>query len=227
MKSDGLQSDLTSIPFRLSLMLSTPFNTGCTPAEHGQGTRQSGVSAQFQNGAAENIIKIVVHTAHTLMRHASIRWPYVASKELWPMVVSHAGYMYNHTPKQESGLSPIEILTKTKSEHNALLTAHPWGCPVYVLNPKLREGQKIPKWDPRSKRGQYMGASPLHASTVGLIRNLQTGSITPQYHFVYDDFFETVHSGEGEEPAEWGDLIVFSRFQSDFDDPDYEPQLRD
>ena len=30
MRSDGLQSDLTSIPFGLSLMLSTPFNTGCT-----------------------------------------------------------------------------------------------------------------------------------------------------------------------------------------------------
>ena len=46
-----------------------------------------------------------------------------------------------------------------------------------------------------------MDASPLHASTVGLIRNLQTPSITPQFHAVYDDFFETVHS-DGVDPPD-------------------------
>ena len=62
-----------------------------------------------------------------------------------------------------------------------------------------------------------MGASPLHASTVGLIRNLQTGSITPQFHMVYDDFFETIHSGEEAEPKEWEELVTLHRFKSDYD----------
>jgi hypothetical protein len=44
----------------------------------------------------------------------------------------------------------------------------------------------------------------MHASTVGLVRNLQTGSITPQFHMVYDAFFETVHSDEAEQPKELG-----------------------
>jgi len=98
---------------------------------------------------------------------------------------------------------------------------------VYVLEPKLREGQKIPKWSPRSRRGQYMGASPRHASTVGLVRNLDTGRIGPQYHLVYDDFFETVHSDEAAPPPEWEDLVIYNRYQTPFDDPDYIPELAD
>jgi hypothetical protein len=67
----------------------------------------------------------------------------------------------------------------------------------------------------------------MHASTVGLVRNLQTGSITPQFHMVYDDFFETVHSEEGQEPEKWGELLEFGRFKSDYDDEDYVPELSD
>ena len=195
--------------------------------EKGQGMTLSGVSAQFQNGAAENGIKIVVRNSRTMMLHAALRWPGFAERDLWPMALSHAVHLYNHTPRQESGLAPIELFSKTKSEHKMLLNSHPWGCPTYVLEPKLRDGHKLPKWDPRSKRGQYMGASPMHASTVGLVRNLQTGAITPQFHMVYDDFFETVHSDEGQEPSEWPDLLAFSRFQSDFDSEDYLPELDD
>ena len=40
--------------------------------------------------------------------------------------------------------------------------------------------------------GQYLGVSKEHASTVGLIRNLKTGKITPQYHLVYDNWFSSV-----------------------------------
>lgn len=195
--------------------------------EKGQGMKLSGVSAQFQNGAAENGIKIVVRNARTMMLHAALRWPGYAERDLWPMALSHAVYLYNHTPKQDSGVAPIEVFTRTKSMYGALQSAHPWGCPVYVLTPKLRDGQKIPKWEPRSRRGQYVGASPMHASTVGLVRNLQTGSITPQFHMVYDDFFETVHSDEDQEPKEWLELVTLNRFQSDIDSDDYIPDLPD
>lgn len=72
-----------------------------------------------------------------------------------------------------------------------------------------------------------MGASPMHSSTVGLIRNLQTGSITPQFHVVYDDFFETVHNDENEEPEEWEDLVIYNSFRNDFDDPQAAPELNE
>ena len=106
----------------------------------------------------------------------------------------HALYLYNNTPNHLIGISPLEVWTQTKSSYTALIHAHPWGCPAYVLDPCRQDGQKIPKWQPQSWQAQYLGASPLHASTVGLARNLHTGNISSQFHVVYNDFFETVHA---------------------------------
>jgi hypothetical protein len=74
-------------------------------------------------------------------------------------------------------------------------------CHVYVLGPRLQDGNKQPKWAPRSRRVQYLGASPLHASTVGLVRDQQTGNMSTQFHWIFDDHFETVHLDEGQELA--------------------------
>ena len=64
-----------------------------------------------------------------------------------------------------------------------------------MLDPKLQDGKKLPKWDPRTRQGQYLGRSPKHASSVGLIRNLNTGFISPQFHVIYDTQFQTVTGG--------------------------------
>ena len=40
--------------------------------------------------------------------------------------------------------------------------------------------------------GQFLGFSTQHSSTVALVRNLHTGYVSPQYHVVFDDKFETV-----------------------------------
>ena len=56
----------------------------------------------------------------------------------------------------------------------------------------MQDGMKIPKWDKRAKRGQFLGFSKRHSKTVGLIRNLTTGSVSPQYHVIHDDLFQTV-----------------------------------
>jgi hypothetical protein len=67
-----------------------------------------------------------------------------------------------------------------------------WGCPVYVLDPKLQDGKKLLKWNPCPRWGQFRGISAQHSSKIGRILNLQTGHIKPQYHCVYDDQFTTV-----------------------------------
>ena len=48
--------------------------------------------------------------------------------------------------------------------------------------------------------GQFVGFSEQHSSLVALVRNLETGHVSPQYHVVFDDKFETVH-GSGENDA--------------------------
>ncbi|KAL7474978.1 hypothetical protein ACHAW6_000914 [Cyclotella cf. meneghiniana] len=48
--------------------------------------------------------------------------------------------------------------------------------------------------------GQFLGFSHQHALTVALVRNLHTGYISPQYHVVFDDKFETIfHTGKSTE----------------------------
>jgi hypothetical protein len=69
---------------------------------------------------------------------------------------------------------------------------------IVTLLPQLStlQGVKIPKWAPRSRQGVFVGFSKLHSSLIGLILNRTTGSITAQFHLVFDDSFSTVHSDE-------------------------------
>jgi len=49
---------------------------------------------------------------------------------------------------------------------------------------------------------------------IGLICNLNTGSVTPQYHVVYDELFTTVPLQaelDKQQPANWIDLLTYSR----------------
>ena len=116
-------------------------------------------------------------------------------------------------------MDPHQILLYCSSSGSSL------GCPAYVLDPRRQDGHKLPKWQPQSRQVQYLGASPLHASTVGLVRNLYTGHISPQFHVVYDDFFETVHATAEQEPTEWPELITFQSYRLKTDDDTYVSQL--
>ena len=197
-------------------------------ANNYQSIRFSGVGAHWQNGAAEGAIRIIVNRARTMMLHAELMWPETKDSSLWPMALSHAAHLYNHTPNAESGIAPMEVFSGTASDHQALRQAHVWGCPAYVLEPRLTsKGGKIPRWQPRSRRGQYLGSSPAHAETVALIRNLRTGYISPQFHIVFDDKFETVYSDEDSEPPEWEHLCIFERYETDFDEHLTPPSLAD
>jgi len=85
-------------------------------------------------------------------------------------------------------------------------------CPSYVLDPRLQDGKKIPKWEPRARQGQFLGYSKDHATTIGLIRNIRTGYISPQFHVVYDEDFTTVTSDNSIDLTEhWIDLFLNSR----------------
>ena len=46
-----------------------------------------------------------------------------------------------------------------------------------------------------------MGISSRHASNIGMIRNLSTGYISLQFHVVYDNEFQTVLGGYGDNEA--------------------------
>jgi hypothetical protein len=128
----------------------------------------SGVGAKHQNSLAERAIQTVMYMARTFMVHVSLHWTEhgVDDLALWGFAVKHAAWIYNRVPSRSSGLTPLELLTKTKADHKDLLQTHVWGCPVFVLDPKLQDGKKIPKWNRRSRLGQFLGFSDEHSSLV-------------------------------------------------------------
>ncbi|KAI2505066.1 hypothetical protein MHU86_9342 [Fragilaria crotonensis] len=156
----------------------------------------SGVGAKHQNGVAERAIQTITSWARAMMLHSILHWPESANLELWPFAMAHAVYLWNHIPRKDIKKSPYELFTKSVMPSEMYLQRqHVWGCPTYVLDPKLQDGKKLPKWDSRVRRGQFLGFSQQHSSTIGLILNHLTGSVTPQYHCVYDDLFTTVPNG--------------------------------
>ena len=92
--------------------------------------------------------------------------------------------MYTHLPISNMCISSTEHFTST--------VLHTFGCPVYVLDPRLQDSKKVPKWSLRSRRGIYLGFSKVHSSTGNLILNPETGVISPQYHVVFVDTLSTV-----------------------------------
>ena len=132
--------------------------------------------------------------ARANLLHAAVHWPAVASVSLWPFAIGYAVWVFNRLPSLTTGLCPDEVWTRSRCGHEEFSRAHVFGCPVYVLEPALQDGKKIPKWKPRARLGMFLGFSPLHSSLVPLVLNVATGRITPQYHVIFDDKFETVLS---------------------------------
>jgi hypothetical protein len=48
------------------------------------------------------------------------------------------------------------------------------------------------KWTDRSRIGIYLGRSPIHARSVALVLNIDTGRVSPQYHVQFDPSFQTI-----------------------------------
>ena len=70
--------------------------------------------------------------------------------------------------------------------------------------------------------------SNMHSTQVGFVLNLLTGSISPQFHGVFDDMFSTVMSSTAADPEVWIRLVTSrnSRIQVMLDQED-NPELDD
>jgi Reverse transcriptase (RNA-dependent DNA polymerase) len=186
--------------------------------------RFAGVGAHHHNGNAERSIQTIMSIARTMMLHSAIHLPDVADSTLWPMAVTHAVYLHNHMPNMDTGLSPIDLFTKSRWQQHKFHDLHVWGCPVYVLEKAIADGKKLPRWSPRSIRSMNMGLSDKHASTVPIVLNVTTGYITPQFHVVFDDWFSTVTTSVDNLPdfnsPEWAQVFGDSFYQYPFDEED-------
>jgi hypothetical protein len=123
-----------------------------------------------------------------MILHACLHWNNGIDSSLWPMDVKYVAHVYTQMPKL-NGVWPADFFSGYTVPRHRLLDLHVWGCPVYVLDPKLQQGQKLPRWQPRSRQGIFMGLTTQHASNNPLVLNCKTGSITTQFHVVFDDLF--------------------------------------
>ena len=105
----------------------------------------SGVGAHHQNGIAERAIQTVTKLARTMLLYAILLWPDQADIALWPFAMDHAVYIWNNLPRSDTRLTPNELLTKIRqTDYSNLHRLYVWGCPDYVLDPRLQDGKKIP-----------------------------------------------------------------------------------
>lgn len=163
----------------------------------------AGINPHNQNGIVECNICTVCGQARSMLCHAIERWLAAVTIDLWPFALKMAVDLYNATPGP-SGLSPEEIFSRQKSQSDSLVDFHTFGCPVFILDPTLQQGHKIPKWQLRARQAVYLGYSPRHAQTVPIVLNLHTGLCSPQYHVVFNNNFTTTQAvQQNEMPSNW------------------------
>jgi hypothetical protein len=173
----------------------------------------SGVGAKHMNGIAERNIKTVAQWARANMLHLAHSWPQYADPKYWPQAINYATWVFNNLPNMESGIRPNEVWSNVRNSDDIFQRAHAFGCPVYVLDALLQDGKKIPKWSPCARLGLFLGFSEVHSSQVPLMLNVETKKISPQFHVIFDDTFQTVHSLPSDKPihAQWEDILKFDR----------------
>ena len=94
-------------------------------------------------------------------------------------------------PTEENTISPLQKFTGT-SVQMKVTTFHTFGCLLYALDSVLASGKNLPKWNARYVLGLYLGNSLRHARSVSQVLNLDTGRISPQFHVIHDEFFNTI-----------------------------------
>jgi hypothetical protein len=74
----------------------------------------SSVGVQHQKSKAKRAIQTIMYMARTFLVHLSLHWTDMGADDisLWPFAVKHPVWLYNRAPNFESGLTPMELLTK-------------------------------------------------------------------------------------------------------------------
>jgi hypothetical protein len=186
----------------------------------------SGVGAKHQNGIAERNIKIVAHWARAnMLIHLATHWPQCADSKFWPQATDYLEWVFNRLPSLDSGIAPNELWSGVRAHGTDMTHAHVFGCPIYVLDASLQDGKKIPKRKPRACLGLFLGFSNLHLSQVPLVSNIATGHISSQFHVIFDDKFETMHSLPADKPLnmQWAQILQLGckcYFDIDYDKND-------
>ena len=105
---------------------------------------------------------------------------------LWPFALKEAAYRLNKLNISTDGRSNEARFFGIDGDMFNKSMFHVFGSPTFVLEAKLQSGVAgVPKWDPRSRMGIYVGHSPSHSGSVALVLNPKTGHVLPQYNVFF------------------------------------------
>jgi hypothetical protein len=71
---------------------------------------------------------------------------------------------------------------------------HPLFCPVYVLDRRMQEGTSPPKCTKQTTQKVYVGHLHHYSKSVPLVWDPKTKLVSPQFHVMFDDKFDTVQA---------------------------------
>lgn len=141
---------------------------------------------------------------------------------------------WNHTPRKDLECwCPEEIFSgsfMTKEETcSSLEQLHTWGCPVYMLEDKIQEGEKPKRWESYTRTAIFLEHSSQHSNSVYLVLNPKTNQISAQYHCIFDDYFHTLRvKSESDKAVVWNGAykkttkLVDLNIPTNFDFTDFE-----
>ena len=110
-----------------------------------------------------------------MLLHAIRYWPEFITIILWLFATKCAQDRMNNLHVDLNIETPDMIFSNTKAENVQLKHYHTFGCPVYILDSILKTNPKeVPKWEPRSRLGIYIGHLHAHAGSVALFLNPKT-----------------------------------------------------
>ena len=123
--------------------------------------------------------------------------------------------MYNIVPNRVIELTPMDIMTQTKTHHKISFVVM-YGIALFfyqILN--LQKERKSISVIVAHEQNNFGGFSYNNFSLVANTRNLDAGYISPQYHIVVDNLFQTVCGTRENEVVT--DLICNQLFQQNRD----------
>lgn len=145
-------------------------------------------SAPCERCIAEKRIRDLQEAARSSLIHAKRRWPDTKTSNLWPYTLRQATHTHNCVMSAKTRKVPLVDFSQVGEPAINVQTFHPFGCPAYALDLQLANGQK--------RTGQKR--TPQHGSTIGLLLSLTTGNVSPQFHAIYDDHFDTARADASE-----------------------------
>ena len=109
----------------------------------------------------------------------------------WLFALQIAVHLYSTLPTQDENWLRLEKFTSINVDAG-LTNNHTFGCPAYVLQNALQRGFTIPKRNPCCWLWVNLGPSPFYGCNMYLVINPSTVLVSPQYHVIFDGFFDAI-----------------------------------